>query len=391
MEGHMQTTGSDRANGLLDRKHHSVGDNTSKLVHQFKFIRDRRWSLHQKHQLLSALKSPDKIYASSDAHLQSVLGSKFQRPHHGVDQKHLKKDLDWIKETQNAVIFYDDECYPTLLKQIADPPIALFCRGNLALLKEPKIAIVGSRRPTKVGEISTTTIACGLAELGIVITSGMALGIDAVAHRSVLKNREPTIAVMGAGLDIIAPARHRSLFHEIASHGLLISEYPLGVPASKYTFPKRNRIVSGLSFGVVIVEAAKKSGTLITARLANEQNREVFVVPGSPLNPQYQGSHDLIRQGAILVENAENVVQGLTQPLQAELNSRQAQSEVLPCDNLKTQPVNALINSIGYERTSLDKIISNSGLTAAKVSSILLELELKGHIAMVDGEYLRIR
>ncbi|MCL4163056.1 UNVERIFIED_CONTAM: hypothetical protein GTU68_005066, partial [Idotea baltica] len=179
------------------------------------------------------------------------------------------------------------------LSQISDPPVCLFASGNLPLLLEPKISIVGSRRPTPAGVNMCQSIAKDLAYLGLIVTSGMALGVDAISHKSALQVNEPTIAVMGCGLDIISPARHRALFNSIVRKGLVLSEYPIAYPASKYTFPKRNRIVSGLSYGVVIIEAADKSGTLITARLAMEQNREVFVVPGSPLNPQYIGSHRL--------------------------------------------------------------------------------------------------
>ncbi|MCL4169440.1 UNVERIFIED_CONTAM: hypothetical protein GTU68_058226 [Idotea baltica] len=229
-------------------------------------------------------------------------------------------------------------------------------------------------------------IAGDLAKLGIVITSGMALGIDAVAHRAALDLNESTIAVMGCGLDTISPARHRALFEQIALKGLLLSEYPLGYPASRFTFPQRNRIVSGLAYGVVIVEAANRSGTLITARLAMEENREVFVVPGSPLNPQYAGSHRLVKQGAILVSEAQDVLLELNCHLQKSLD----EMPVLDTDTDPQTPQFRLLKHINYEPTRVDEIILNSGLTASEVSSMLLMLEVDGLVATSDGRYFRI-
>ena len=222
----------------------------------------------------------------------------------------------------------------------------------------------------------------------------MALGIDAISHQTALDSNQPTIAVMGCGLDIIAPARHRALFQKISQNGLVISEYPLGYPASKYTFPQRNRIVSGLSYGVVIVEAADKSGTLITARLAMEQNREVFVIPGSPVNPQYVGSHRLIQQGAILTTGVDDVLVELRLTLQKEIFVNASASDDTP-EIVKNSEKNGdkfpLLTHIDYHPTSVNKIILGSGLTASEVSSMLLVLELEGLVAVTqEGSYIRV-
>jgi len=210
----------------------------------------------------------------------------------------VQADLDWLAGDRHHLIALDSVYYPSLLREIPDPPLVLFAIGDIGLLNEPQVAVVGSRRPTPVGDRVTRDISNGLASLGIVVTSGMALGIDAAAHQAALSDQGSSVAVLGNGLDTVYPSRNRELFSQLASNGLIVSEYPLGVKPSRYTFPQRNRIISGLSHGVVIVEAAERSGTLVTARLALEQNKEVMVVPGSALSSQYRGSHDLIKQGA---------------------------------------------------------------------------------------------
>jgi len=320
--------------------------------------------------------------------VQQVLQASFKSAKPRVRVADIEKDLRWLQDENHHLICLGDAYYPTLLTQIADPPIAFFGVGDLGLLADPKIAVVGSRRPTPAGANLTSKISRELARLGIVITSGMALGVDGISHTSALDVDGSTIAIMGCGLDIVSPARHQRLFERIASRGLLISEYPLSYPASRFTFPQRNRIVSGLSYGVVIVEAAERSGTLITARLAMEQDREVLVVPGSPLNPQYAGSHRLIRQGAVLTSGVADILQALAAPLQSAL------ADKLPASSNKQGSVSnrQLLQHIDYQPTSIDQIISGSGLTASEVSSMLLILEVDGLIASSNGGgYLRVK
>lgn len=230
-------------------------------------------------------------------------------------------------------------------------------------------------------------ISADLAALGVVITSGMALGIDGMAHQAALSGGGQTIAVMGCGLDVIYPARNSGLYQAIAENGLLVSEFPLGVKPSKYTFPMRNRIVSGLSLGVLIVEAAIRSGTLITASFASEQNKEVMVLPGSALSRQYEGSHDLIKNGAALVACSEDVLHCLATQLGDVLRSQRKPSLGASEEAERSM----LLKFIGAESTSIDSITLGSGLTTTEVSSMLLELELKGVVAVAqDGGYVNL-
>ena len=361
------------------------------LVSWLSLIRDNRFSLMQKHSLLDKFGSLDIISQAAYKDLCDFLGVRVEV---GRDKRfreslrlNLKRDLDWLRQDGNHLICWGDANYPKLLTEISDPPLCLFASGDLSLLSEPKISVVGSRRPSPAGIKITKNLSSDLSKLGIVITSGMALGIDAVSHQSALDVSGGTIAVMGCGLDIITPLRNRRLFEKINQQGLMLSEYPVSYPASRYTFPQRNRIVSGLSYGVIIVEAAQKSGTLITARMAMEQNREVFVVPGSPVNPQYAGSNELIRQGALLLANVDDVLVELSVSLQAD-------PALSVFDSLasKGQAVDhPIIRYISYESTPIDQIILESGLTASEVSSMLLILEIEGVIAISDdGGYLLV-
>lgn len=373
---------------------------TSTLESWCYLIRDHRWGASQKRVLLQHFGSPQAILDASYDALKSIVPYK-SKVVGQVPAKQIEQDLSWLKHLDHHLITLECPTYPKLLREIADPPIALFAIGNLALINEPQVAIVGSRRPTPVGAQVTKNIAKDLAELGIVITSGMALGIDGVAHKACLDHNEPSIAVLGCGLDIVYPARNKGLFSKLTEFGLIVSEYPLGVPPNKYTFPQRNRIVSGLSYGVVIIEAAERSGTLITARLCLEQDRELMVVPGSALSKQYQGSHRLLGEGACLVSNAADVLQQLSGELSSHIarslslgTSFEAVDAITPqpaaLDTLQSES-DMVLARVGAESTAVDSIISDCGLTAAKVSSILLELELEGLIAVeCDGGYVNL-
>jgi len=292
------------------------GDSLSQLNDELTawltLIRDCRWSRRQKHELIRRFGTPQAIYQASIETLYSGVSGRvkpgFTKFNVQALMPKVTQDLSWIEAHGASLITYGDSNYPVLLRQIDDPPLALFALGDTSLLCEPQIAIVGSRRPTPIGAKVARQVSQELSTLGIVITSGMALGVDGLAHQGALDQGNPTIAVMGCGLDTVYPSRHKKMFEQIQSIGLLVSEYPLGVKPNKYTFPERNRIVSGLSIGTVIVEAAKKSGTLITARLAMEQNREVMVLPGSSLSHQYQGSHQLIKNGAALITSTDEIL-----------------------------------------------------------------------------------
>lgn len=353
-------------------------------------IRDRRWSLRQKHELLERFKCPGAIFSASLKELRRSISGRQSSRLAQVIEDDIRVDLEWLSHPEHHLVSINDRRYPELLKQLPDPPIALFAIGDLSLLSKPQVAIVGTRRPTPIGAAIADKIAARLAELGIVVTSGMALGIDGIAHTGALRVGGLSVAVLGSGLDMITPARHTRLFNLLSNKGLLLSEYPLGYPATRYTFPERNRIVSGLSLGVVIVEAAERSGTLITARLAAEQNRELMVVPGSALSAQYQGSHALIQQGAALVADADDVLHCLSGELGAVLDGHDQAHYENPAQN-KTHNYDGLLQHIGAESTSVDDIILASGLTAAEVSSILITLEIEGVVAASsDGGYINL-
>jgi DNA processing protein len=294
-------------------------------------------------------------------------------------------DVAWLSQDRHHLVTWLDNDYPTLLRQIADPPVTLYVHGRRELLAYPQIAIVGSRNPTALGRQTAAAFGRSLAESGLTITSGLALGIDAAAHRGALDADGHTVAVCGTGLDRIYPARNRDLAHAIAERGALVSELPIGTPARPGNFPVRNRIISGLSLGVLVVEAALRSGSLITARLAGDQGREVFALPGSIHSPMARGCHALIRQGAKLVETAADVLEELGAIVPVSTDS----SAAIPAVATFAPNEQQLLDCLGYEPTPIDALVERSGLTAETVSSILLQLELRGLVLMGPGGYQR--
>jgi DNA processing protein len=363
-------------------------NNETDIESCLRLVRDQRWSLRQKRRLLDNFGSSTKVYEQSADTLRQCLPVKWSNSRAAISTRQIRQDLVWLQQPHHHLLQPSDPHFPKLLTNISDPPIALFAIGDTQCLNDPQVAVVGSRRPTPGGQRLTHCIARDLAKLGIIITSGMALGVDGFAHKAALENNGKTVAVMGCGLDIVYPRRHNALFEDISERGCVLSELPLGVPVSRYAFPKRNRIVCGMSLGVVIIEAAERSGTLITARLALEQDRSVMVVPGSALNPQYFGSHQLLRDGAALVSSAEDVVRELQVPLQSALEDLSTNESKTVVD----APQSSLLEHIDWESTTIDSIISASGLTAAEVSSMLLTLEIDGAVTLSnDGGYVRIR
>ena len=303
------------------------------------------------------------------------------------DRQQLDRDLAWLDQPRNHIISCRDPAYPPLLLQIPDSPPLLYIHGNVDILCSLQLAMVGSRNPTVTGRRTATEFAGCLALAGLTITSGLALGIDTASHSGALDAGKPTIAVMGTGLDRVYPASNRELAHRIAEHGALVSEFPTGTPPRPENFPQRNRIISGLSLGTLVVEAATRSGSLISARCAAEQGREVFAIPGSIHNPLSRGCHALIRQGAKLVETAQDIMDELgtlaaatpAVTTRASIGESPEQAAELPVDYMQ------LLDSMGYSHTSVDMLVETSGLTPAVVSSMLLQLELKGFIASSPG------
>lgn len=299
----------------------------------------------------------------------------------------IERDLDWVQAPNRHILHLDDPRYPRLLADIADPPPVLFVVGDPELLAQPQLAMVGSRNPSPSGSRTACDFARHLAQSGLLITSGMATGIDAAGHQGALDAGAPTLAVMGTGPDRVYPARHRELAHRIAETGALVTEFPPGSDSRAAHFPRRNRIISGLALGTLVVEAALKSGSLITARLAAEQGREVFAIPGSIHNPLARGCHALIRQGAKLVEQAADILQELAPqllPLLAEEHASEAAD--LPPEGQPDDPdYRLLLQQLDHDPQPLDQIIERSGLTAEAVSSMLLLLELDGKVTAFPG------
>jgi DNA processing protein len=283
-----------------------------------------------------------------------------------------------------------DPAYPPLLRQINDPPMVLFVRGEVNLLTQPLLAMVGSRNPSIEGKRNAEEFAAYLARCGLGIVSGMAMGIDAASHRGALKSGGATIAVWGTGLDKPYPPSHRDLAEEIAQRGLLVSEFPPGTPPLPYNFPRRNRIISGLCVGTLVVEAAQTSGSLITARLASEQGREVFAIPGSIHNPLAHGCHRLIREGAKLVESAGDILEELAPLLKLE-PANAVDALPMAADTTDDPEYRLLLNSMDHAPTSIDSLVERTGLTPDVVSSMLLMLELQGQVeATPGGHYSRV-
>jgi DNA processing protein len=299
------------------------------------------------------------------------------------DRKLVDQELAWAEQPGNHIICFDDDAYPALLKQTTNFPPLLYGSGNIELLEHPQIAIVGSRNCTPGGANTATDFARFLARSGITITSGMATGIDSRAHEGALSCGGNTIAVTGTGLDRIYPSGNRQLAYEIHEKGLLVTEFPLGTGPRSENFPRRNRIISGMCVATLVVEATRRSGSLITAHLAAEQGREVFAVPGSIHNPQALGCHQLIREGAKLVDQASDIIEELGSLL-GFIVEQQQETGKDPDDQLDQVTIQ-LLDSIGYDPVSSDVLVERSGLTIDKLSSMLLSLELNNRIQSAPG------
>jgi DNA processing protein len=292
---------------------------------------------------------------------------------------------DWLQNPEHHLVSAGDEDYPELLGQIQGPPKQLFVNGDPGVLHLPAIAIVGSRNPTRGGLRNAFEFARHLGARGFCIVSGLAQGIDTAAHRGALDAGAATVAFLGHGIDRVYPASNRELAHEIARTGALVSEFPIGTHPHKELFPQRNRLISGISFGTLVIEAARRSGSLITARLASEQGREVFALPGSIHNPLARGCHKLIRQGAKLVETAEDIVAEIA-PLAGHMLQTVVESTSNePRPETADSDYRVLKEFLSFDPVSADQLAENSGLTIDQVSSMLLILELEGEVESLAG------
>lgn len=352
-------------------------------------------------RLLQRFRSVDAVLEQSIADLadylnpaaRSILQEYRSSKDNNVTRK-LAYFRDVLQTMDVAVITQSDADYPSLLKNIPKAPPVLYVRGNRDVLHLPQLAMVGSRHATPSGLQNTQQFANYMSRSGFVITSGLALGIDAAAHMACINAGGKTIAVMGTGIDRIYPTRHAALADSILeTGGALVSEFPIGTPAAASNFPLRNRIISGLSLGVLVVEAARKSGSLITATTALEQGREVFAIPGSIHNPLSRGCNMLIKNGATLVEDAEDIVDELSGMLgykQAELFRVVEQTPTADALEKLSKDQQVLMLMMGFETVTLDQLAARTGMTAAKLSALMIELELKGKVARSESGYQRL-
>ncbi len=335
-------------------------------------------------RLLKAFASPQAIFDASLAALRGVVGS-------GPVATALTQTPPWLEQrTRETLAWLDDDphgrrrwialgdpAFPASLLNTADPPSLLFLQGRFELLACASIAIVGSRNATSQGADNARSFASHLSKQSITIISGLASGIDAAAHEGGLDGEGSTVAVVGTGLDTVYPRGNLALAHRIAAQGLLVSELPLGTPPLPSNFPRRNRIIAGLALGTLVVEAAPQSGSLITARLAAEAGREVFAIPGSIHSPQARGCHQLIKQGAKLVETADDIL--------SELSIGRSAPATAISEPAADAPHDDLLEGLGFDPTTLDALSARTGWPAHELNARLLELELLGIVARLPG------
>ncbi|HVN44234.1 MAG TPA: DNA-processing protein DprA [Steroidobacteraceae bacterium] len=299
------------------------------------------------------------------------------------DEPAVEADLAWLASSGVRIVLSSDPDYPALLRQLEDAPAALYVQGSVAALSTPQLAMVGSRSPTPAGRATAREFASWFAGAGLTITSGLALGIDAASHEGALAGGGQTVAVFATGLDRVYPPEHAALAQRIAAHGALVSEFPPGTLPLRGYFPRRNRLIAGLSLGTLVVEAARRSGSLITARRALEAGREVFAIPGSIHSPLARGCHQLIKSGAKLVEEAADVLSELNISVPKEVVTRGQSESHLP--RALDKEYEMLLDALGFEPATVDVLVARTHLPGESVASMLLILELEGRVAALPG------
>jgi len=342
--------------------------------------------LRTAHLLLAAFGSPQAIFQAGHAALAAHVGPALARalcaPPSPATRTLIDTTLAWLRTPSHHVLALGDAAYPQALATIPDPPLLLYIRGRIDLLARPALAIVGSRNATLQGKTNAGAFATALSDAGVCVVSGLALGIDAAAHEGALRGAGSTIAVVGTGADLFYPARNRALAQRIASEGCIVSEYALGTPPTGGNFPRRNRIISGLSHGVLVIEAAAQSGSLITARVAAEQGREVFALPGSIHAPLAKGCHQLIRDGARLVETVNEVLEAMqVAPRLCTPAAAVASAQALPTETDCTD----LLAQLGHEALDVNYLLELTGADIGQLSMGLLALEMAGMIERLPG------
>ena len=338
-------------------------------------------------RLLKEFGSPDAVFAASIKSLKSVVKPDVATEiNKGIVEDAITPAMDWLEDSNNHVVTLADADYPQALLNIPDPPLLLYVKGRLDLLNRASLAIVGSRNATPQGINNAEAFSRSLSEAGLCIISGLAHGIDAAAHRGALNSQGSSVAVVGTGLDKVYPAANRDLAHALAQQGALVSEFPLGTPPLAANFPRRNRLISGMSAGCLVVEAGLQSGSLITARMALDQGRDVFAIPGSIHSPQSKGCHALLKQGAKLVETAQDILEELRGLPGAPARNTAAQATDMQA------PGFALLEHLGFDPVDVNTLGARCGLTIAELSAMLLTLELEGRICTLPGGlYQRIQ
>lgn len=335
--------------------------------------------------------SPIEVLENHALIEQSSLPPLIKEQMKNPDWKKVEETLCWQAKNKNChIITMSSPYYPALLKEIASPPLILYLSGNINVLANPQIAMVGSRKATPNGQLIAKQFARNLSKLGLTITSGLALGIDAASHLGCLSNNGTTIAVLGTGIDQIYPKKHSLLAEEIIKNGCLLSEFPLKTMPLAENFPRRNRIISGLSYATLVIEAALNSGSLITAKYALEQNREVLAIPGSICQPQHRGCHALIKQGGALIETINDILDAVPY-FESTCNIKK---NTIPLLEKITSPVEKtcsnMLQYVAFDVTPIDVIIQVSGLDAGQVNHYLIQLELDGFLKKVPGGYIKL-
>lgn len=328
-------------------------------------------------RLLATFSGPADVFSAPAGMLRPLVGDKIAsllgQP---VEPDPHRETLAWLAAPDAHLITWNDPDYPAILRNVPDAPAWLYVKGDRSVLQRPMLAIVGSRNATMQGRRDAQAFAQSLAAAGLTIVSGLAEGIDTAAHEGGLAGNGTGAAVVGTGLDRVYPAKNRDLAHRLARDGAIVSEFPLGTPPKPGNFPRRNRLISGLSLGVLVVEAAPQSGSLITARLAAEQGRDVFAIPGSIHSPLSKGCHQLIKQGAKLVESAADILEELNLPWAIELATQE------PVPAAHGDPV---LDQMGTDPISLDELALRSRLTVDNLSAMLFTHEMEGRVAVLPG------
>ncbi|UCD83300.1 MAG: DNA-processing protein DprA [Deltaproteobacteria bacterium] len=337
-------------------------------------------------RLIKHFQDAEKVFQASREELLKVpnMRAKNAEAIRGFkDWERVKKEIELVEENQVKLLTWGDEDYPENLRNIYDPPSVLYIKGDILKEDNLAVAVVGSRNPTEYGRLATERIGRDLTRQGITVVSGMARGIDSSSHKGALSGGGRTIAVLGSGIDVIYPPENKGLYHEIAARGAVISEFPMGTHPDGVNFPARNRIISGLSLGVVIVEATLRSGSLITANCALEQGREVFAVPGNVSSPRSRGTNMLIKKGAKLVEEARDVLEEILPQLGASRREREDEDEIPPD---LSEDERKIFDVLEKEPLHIDRITVKSGLKANQALAVLLNLELNGLIKQLAGK-----